>query len=319
MATSGSVDFSVSRDDIIKMAYQKIGIVGEGGTPTSAQYTEGALMLNAIVKAYSATIKIPLWGVRYGAIFPQSLTTPHSLLLGATGGHASTEILHTTLTADSAATDTTLTVDSITGFAASDYIGVELDNGNIYWTTVSGAPSGSTITLAAGVTTAASTGNHVWGYTAKIDRPLRILEAWTRDYTDSTNVVDIPMRVVTPSEYNQLTSKASEGRPLYICYEPTITNGTARYWPGFIDGSRIIYFRYHRALEDFDASGDTPDFPQEWFLPLVYELAVTAAPNYNVPSADMGVLRGQADKWFRMVADNDYEEGSIFFSPERMM
>lgn len=315
MATSGSIDFSLTRDNIIKMAFQKLGIVGEGANPSSDQYTEGALQLNAIVKAWSAALGIPLWTVRYGAIFPQSLTTPHSLTLGAGGGHASTEILHTTLTADSAASDTTLTVAAIGSFASADNIGVELDNGNIDWTTVNGAPSGSTITITAGVTTAASTGNHVWGYTAKIDRPMRILEAWTRDYTDDTNVLDIPMRVVTPSEYNEMTNKATESYPLIICYEPLIDRGVARYWPGFSDGSRIIFFRYHRVMEDFDVAGDTPDLPQEWFLPLVYELALLMAPNYHLPIEERHALAKEASKWTIRVASNDYEEGSLFFYP----
>lgn len=318
MATSGSVDYSLTRDNIIKAAYQKIGRVGEGGTPTSDQYTEGALLLNAIVKSWNAgELRMPLWAVRHGAIFPQSLTTPHSVLLGPNGGHASLEIIHTTLTADSAASDTTLTVDSITNIAASDNIGVELDNGNIDWTTVSGSPSGSTVTLAAGVTTAASTGRHVYAYTTKIDRPLRIIEAWTRDFTDSANVIDTPMDIVTVSEYNSLSAKATEGYPLKLSYEPLLVDGLARYWPGFSNGSKIIVFRYHRALEDFDATGDTPDFPQEWYLPLIYELACALAPNYGVPVQERYLLRQETKKWVETVSGNDYEEGSIYFYPRK--
>lgn len=315
MATSGSVDFSVSRDNIIKAAYQRSGIVGVGLAPSSDQYTEGAILLNSIVKSWSASLGMPLWAIRYGAIFPQSLTTPHSLTLGPSGGHASTEILHTTLTADSAATDTTLTVSSITGFAASDNIGIELDNGNIDWTTINGAPSGTTITITAGVTTLASSGNHVWGYTSKIDRPLRILEAWTRDYTSETSLRDIPIEIITPSEYNTLTEKSTESYPLKLCYEVPIDRGVCRYWPGFSDGSKIIYFRYHRVLEDFDATGDTPDFPQEYYLPIIFELALQVAPQYGISVEKLTWLERQAEKYLKRVASNDYEEGSIKFYP----
>lgn len=299
------------------MALQRLGVVAVGGTPSSDQYTEGALLLNGIVKSWSASLGMPLWALKYGYIFPQSLTTPHSLTIGPSAGHASLECLHTTLTADSAASDTTLTVDDIGSFANADNLGVELDNGNIDWTTVSGAPSGSTITLAAGVTTAASTGNHVWGYTTKMERPLRIIEAWSRDYTDEDNVIDIPIEVVTVAEYNTLTNKVSEGYPLKLTYEPTLSTGTVRYWPGFSDGSRVIMFRYHRTMEDFDATGDTPDFPQEYFLPAVQELACQLGPQYGIPVPNLQWLRRETDRLLEKVSQNDYEEGSIQFIPDR--
>lgn len=319
MATSGSTNFSVSRNDIIKMAYQKIGVVAEGDSPNSNQYTEGSLLLNGIVKSWSVGLKIPLWSLRYGAIFPQSLTTPHSVLLGSTGGHASTEILHTTLTADAASSATSLTVGSITSFAASDNIGIELDNGDIHWTTINGAPSGSTIVITTGLASAAASGNHIWAYTTKIDRPVRIVEAWTRDYTTSTDVRDIPMEVITPEEYNMITNKVSESYPLKICYEPLIDNGVARYWPGFSDGSKIIMIRYHRVLEDFDGATDTPDFPQEYFYPLFLELAVAAAGSYSLSIEERRDLRSERDYWVKMVLANDYEEGSIKFYPKTQL
>ena len=319
MATSGSVDFNATRDEIILKAFQKTGLIATGATATSAQNTEGSFWLNGIVKSWSASLGIPLWAVRYGAIFPQSLTTPHSLSLGPSGGHASREILHTTLSADSASSDTTIDVNSITSFTDLDNIGVELDNGDIHWTTISGAPAAGVITLASGVSSAATTGNHVWAYTAKIERPMRIVEAWTRDYTDEANLIDIPIQIVTPGEYNMLTNKATEQYPLYLAYEALHTNGVARYWPGFIDGSKIIYFRYHRILEDFDATGDNPDFPQEWILPLTLELAAQLAWQYGVDKDKLRMLRKEADTWYVRVSQNDYEEGSIQFVPSSMV
>ncbi len=319
MATSGSTDFSLNRDEIIKMAYQKIGMVGEGDTPSDDKYTEASLLLNSIVKSLSVGLKIPLWAVKYGVIFPQSLTTPHSLTLGPTGGHASNEIIHKTLVSNQVDTDTLIDID-IDDLEDADHIGIELDNGDIHWTDIDGEPDAinDQITLADALTGDASEGNHVWVYTDKIERPLRILEAWTRDYTDETNVIDIPVRIVTPSEYNALTNKASESYPLVLSYEPLLEHGVVRYWPGFSNGSKIIYFRYHRILEDFDVTADTPDFPQEWYLPLVYELACSLAPNYNLSKEDRDSLRKEADRWLGLVMPNDYEEGSLILYPERM-
>ncbi len=68
----------------------------------------------------------------------------------------------TTLTADAASGATSLTVASIAGFSNGDAISIEQDNGTYKSTTVSGAPSGNTITLAAGLSFKASANHSVY-------------------------------------------------------------------------------------------------------------------------------------------------------------
>lgn len=67
----------------------------------------------------------------------------------------------TTLTLGEAGGSTAMDVASIAGFANGDFIGVMLDNGQMHMTTVNGAPAGSTITLAAGLPSAAAIGKQV--------------------------------------------------------------------------------------------------------------------------------------------------------------
>jgi hypothetical protein len=66
----------------------------------------------------------------------------------------------TTLSAAAAAAATTITVTSATGFAAGDVVGINQDDRSTFWTTVSSV-SGTTITLAAGVTTTSVVGSRV--------------------------------------------------------------------------------------------------------------------------------------------------------------
>ena len=40
MATSGSVDFSITRDNIITEALQLTGVIGEGETPSTNQKSD---------------------------------------------------------------------------------------------------------------------------------------------------------------------------------------------------------------------------------------------------------------------------------------
>ena len=70
-------------------------------------------------------------------------------------------------------------VTSTTGFANGYNIGITLSDGTIQWTTESGSPSGSTITLAASLTGNVSNGAYVYVYQTanRISTPKRILHA----------------------------------------------------------------------------------------------------------------------------------------------
>ena len=61
--TSGTTTFSITRDDIIKGALRKIGVVAQGEVPTEDQVTEAAFALNTMVKAWEAD-GMPLWALR---------------------------------------------------------------------------------------------------------------------------------------------------------------------------------------------------------------------------------------------------------------
>jgi len=313
MATSGSVDFIIDRNAIIKMAFQKIGIVGEGGTPTSDQYTEAALQLNAIVKSWNATLGMPLWALDDVYILP--VTDTNDVLIGASGGHATESYVSTTLSAAAADTDTTITVTATTGIDDTYNIGIQMDDGTMHWTTVNGALVGSVVTLTDALDDDAASGNRVYCYQTKAPRPLRLTKAYARDIS---NNIDVPVEIITSHEYMDLSNKSTESNyPLKLTYEARIDRGLARLWPRWGGGNMnwIVVAQYHRPLEDFDNTTDTPDFPQEWLLPLVYELACTIAPNYDKDVNERKLLRLEADRWIDRVAKNDYEEGSISFAP----
>ena len=71
MASSGSYNFSLSRDNIINTALQLAGIIGEGETGTTNQISEAATILNMIVKLREAD-GMPLWSLKRGYILPFS-------------------------------------------------------------------------------------------------------------------------------------------------------------------------------------------------------------------------------------------------------
>lgn len=60
MSTSGNTSWELTRDDIIKTALRKIGVLAEGQTPSIEQTTNAALALNSLVSLFE-TKGMPLW------------------------------------------------------------------------------------------------------------------------------------------------------------------------------------------------------------------------------------------------------------------
>lgn len=308
MATSGSTNYATSRDGLIAFALKKIGVVAKGATPSAVQISDAAVELNFMVKAWQ-TDGMQLWAKKRGYLFLAKDTTRYTL--GPSGDHCTNSYVRTELTADSASSDTTLTVDSIVGVSSGDYVGVELDNGSLYWTTVNGAPSGSTITLTAGLNGAASEGNVVFTYTTKIQRPLRILQALRSDVND----VDIPLTIQALNDFYEMPNKTNDGRVTQISFIPTLTSAELYVWPQTDTVSDIITFWYHRPFEDFDATGDEPDFPQEWYLALGYGLADLLCDSYGVPAELRNKISSRAAYEKDRALTFDDEQASVFLQP----
>jgi len=188
MATSGSIDFTLTRDTIIADALELIGAIGIGDTPTSADYTTCARTLNMMVKAWQGQ-GIHLW------------------------------------------TETEMTVTLVVDQA--------------------------TYTLS--------------------PRPLYIKAARFRNADD----VDRPVRVDSRVEFFNIPNKTSAGKINRIYYDPQLGSGTLYVWPVPDDATETLRLTYIRSLEDFDASGDNPDFPQEWLQTITYNLAVRIAAKYG--------------------------------------
>ena len=317
MASSGSYNLAITRDDIINTALQLAGIIGEGETGTSSQLSESALLLNMIVKLREAD-GMPLWALKRGYILPFSGVSSIN-----TDSHVVTAYDTTTLSAASAASDTTLTVTSITGFSASDEIGIELDDGSIDWTTINGAPSGTTITITTGVTSAAASGNRVYGYTAsseRVQKPLRIIQANTLDLT--SNISNEIKCNSSLTDYYNLSARTTEGLTNQIYYTPLPssdtaleTNGQIFIYPRFIDGTTIIEFSYHRPFMDFDSSTDNPDFPQAFYLPLTLELTTFVGIKGGVTIEERREMRKEAQYYLEQALSTVAPEGSLYLQP----
>lgn len=311
MATSGSVNFSVNRNDIINAAAEEIGVLALGQTMTSTIQTPIALRLNALVKQWQGKADfapgLKEWSRKRGTLFLQTNTVEYSL--GPSGDHATNSYVSTTLTAAAATSATSLTVGSITGISNADNIGIALTDGTLHWDTVSGAPSGSTVTLTTGLASGASANAKVYAYTTKINRPIQVLTAVLRNSENT----DSPLTFITLEEYEALTNKRSDGTPTRILVEGQLTNIKlyTDYEPD--DVTKQIRFTYLSPIEDFDAATDTPDYPQSWYRALYKNLAIEIAPMFSRQVNPL--LTTQAAESLA-IAKNEYpEETVMYFQP----
>ena len=316
MALSGSFDFTVTRDSLIKTAMQNIGVIGEGVDPSTTQLTENAIILNMIIKARAAD-GMQAWSLHRSTVLPFTSTNAINY-----NSHVPFVYEVDALNGNEASGQTVITVDTGTLFAASDDIGIELDDNTVQWTTVSGAPSGNDITLAAALTGAASDNNKVFGYTASSDRiqkPRRIISA---NIFNLDSDASWPIRVVSEQEFYKLGNLLTTGVPNLIYYEPTkqavlsSMGCVIHYYPIFSDASHVIQFTYQRLLQDMDAAADNLEFPEEWYLAIMWELMYNLCPKYGVPKEERLAFRSEWMDYLNLALSSTTQEGELKFVPD---
>jgi hypothetical protein len=200
-----------------------------------------------------------------------------SYSIGPTGDHCSPDAYKTEIATVALSGASSIVVDSDDNISDGDYIGVELDDDTVQWTTVNGSPSSDTVTLTASLTDDTSVDNHVYNYTNKLQRPKEIVEARRVD----PDGFEIPLTIISRDEYTRLSNKDSLGTVSQIYYDPQLTNGKMYVWPACSDVKHYIKFTARIPIEDFDSAYNDPDFPQEWFLPLSWNLAVLVSPKFG--------------------------------------
>lgn len=146
--------------------------------------------------------------------------------------------------------------------------------------------------------------------------PLKITQAWSRDLISNT---DIPMNIYTQYNYDLLSTKINQGYPVHLWYQPGNQTGTITIWPApdsYTATNRLIYIVFQRPFQQFDASTDTPDFPQVWLEPLIYSLAHRLAPEYGVSLSERDKLNEEATALIANALSFGTEEGSFFIQPD---
>ena len=311
MSVSNSSDFTRTRDQIIGRALRLCNAVRAGATPRAQQVTDAAEALNAMVKRWQKK-QLHVWTVAEATLFPQVAQVKYALVSGS-ADHATEAYYETGITSAAISGATTLSVEETTNITVADNIGVVVDDGTIHWTTVSSKTS-TTVTIASGIDDAAAVGNPVFTYTTKIVRPLKIVDA--RRYNiasgQDTPISETQGSLMARLDYQSLPNKSQTGTINRAFYDPGRDTGYLYLWQPVSTVTDLVKFTWHRPIMDFDAAGDNPDLPQEWFDALAFNLALLIAPEYDVTPERYTMIKEGAVEYLADVAGDDREGESLF-------
>lgn len=308
--------------NVIQAAYEDLGILAPGVSPSSAQSTRALSRLNMLVKQWQGNSDLApglkVWTRQRVTLF--LAVGQQSYLVGpaTTDARASTQVGRTTISADEAAAQTVLSITSNTDttsypgttitMTSGDFIGIELNDHTIQWTTISGTPS-TTVTVNNALTAAASAGRFVWWFTNRAQRFPLLEFAALRD----SNFTDTELAVYSQvQQYESVVSKFADGTPTAVLVEPLALNTRITLNSQPTDITQQLYLVVLYPAEDYDATTDDIAFPQEWYAALSWELAFRLSTPTNRWTQTMEMNRQQALQMARSV---NPEMSALYFAP----
>jgi hypothetical protein len=328
-STSGTYTFSVTQAQVIRQAMLDIGALQENESPTAQEYVDCSFKLNMMVKQWMGNTDfapgLKVWTRKRAELFLGY--SKYLYNLGQNGDNwadATTGLSYpqlygqTTLTANAASAATVLQVASTAQLNVLDYIGIVVGN-DIFWTTVSAIGTGTVTIPAPGLSGVALANAYVWNYTKKGVRPLVMLTVTLRDIYNQ----DTPLRMFrTVEEYESLPTKTSSQNiadPTAVLYESHFKNQnpSGRLYldvGGAADVTKHLHCVYLAPVQDLVNPGDSPDYPQEWYRPLVLGHAKDIAPMFD--SDWTTTLESNLSEALAIAKQGNPAESSVYFQVE---
>lgn len=289
-STSGSVDFTILRNEIITRALRIVGACPQGQYPSVVQIREAAEALNALVKNLQ-TQGLRLWLLEWTT---HSLTTANFVI----------------------GTDSK-SYKCIRGHKRST-INSQPISGNdwtTYWVEKEGATQSWAIDKEYN-----SAGDFVLPADAiGIDKAFLRYEG-----------IDTSIYPITIDNYFEIQDKSAEGIPDRLVIIPerhevslSIGEGYENKWrvylyPCPLDnliGKAILHYQKVRKTEDFDHLYDAMDGTMTWAEPLIYGLAANLADEYQLSINERAYLQNKAENLIYKSRLEDVERVEMCFIP----
>lgn len=168
------------------------------------------------------------------------------------------------------------------------------------------------------------------GANVTANRPMRIEEYgnYWRQVIGGTNY-DIPLSLISRSDYMQYGIKGSQGAPNSIYYSATIDTGAAGgatdatgygrllvYLTASATITGTLYLNAYRYIFDMSADTNSVDIPAEGYLALDYLLCSHWGDQFSVPEDRLKRYADMAKGLFAQFLDSNVEQAPTKFQPD---
>ena len=311
MTTSSTTLLELTGLQLITKAFQKLGIRAAETPLEDFEIQDGVDDLNLMLKSWQQQ-GMHLWLEEEGIIFLE--VGKESYLLGPSGNEATTidDFIATNTTAAYVANDTVLAITSSAGMVAGDKVGVRLDDGTRWWTTIFSVNTAQ-ITLSAALPSAAASNSTVFTYTTIIQRPLRISSSRRKTHGADN---EIEVYSWSRNEYFNQVNKGGTGTVVNAYYSPLLTNGRYYVWQTAASANDYVRITFERPIEVVTDVSQTLDIPSEWFETIIYNLAVRLTDSYTVSPNKQQLIISAADQLLENSLGWDEEVESVNLQPD---
>lgn len=296
MTTSGVYTLSRTLNQLAEEAFDVLQVGSDGETLTGDMISRFKSSANLVLKEWQAQ-GIHLWTYTEGTLFLTVGQEKYDFRESTT--HVANTWYETTTTAATTAGSSTITVTSAANIQNGDKIGIIQNDNDLFWTTVNGAPSGTTVTLTDAITLATVSGAKVRNYrvgtsTSPELKPVSRVLSVRRKEGD----YEVPIVFQSRKEYFDLPNKEQTGTPIQAYYSRQDlageTSGIMYVWNSPVSSVPVINFTYERKLQTLVDADDTVDLPDYAQLAFIYAVAVKLIPKYGSSQGLSTLIREEA-------------------------
>ena len=267
MSTSGSTNFTLTRNELIQEALERVGAVAEGQNPTAGQQASAAKSLNIIIKKWQNEHKF-----EHKKVMRFKVLTASSEVTGSDGEVYTCILNHTSAAAN----------QPITGA-----------NYRMYW-----KQEGST----GGVWATATAYAGVQEFTLDTDI-IDVAEVYFRDETPT----DHPIDIIGYNDYLKISDKYSDTTiPTKCVLKKEVDSIRVFLYPRPSDTDYTFIYYGTMPIEDFDGATNNPDLPVEYFDALCEELSDVIAQKTGDYEAS-NFMRDRAKDSKKNIRDTDHQ------------
>jgi len=310
MPLSGTVAFNMTARQAAEWTFSLIGVKKMEQPLEAAELQDWLNSANLMLKSWQAQ-GLHLWKEEEAVLFLNVGQTDYNIGVGGDPCCRLDDFVGTTTTTDLLAAATVIPVTDSTGMTNGDAVGIELSNGDRFWTTLT-VNSPTQITIGSGLPSASSSGASVYTYTTLLNRPLRIL-SFRRKIFEQDN--EVMVETWSRDQYFNQVNKQSQGTVVNAYYSPQLTNGKIYVWQTASQVTQLLRFTYEDPIQDIANDTNNLDIPVEWLETFCYNVAARLCDMYDVPVEKVQTVGSKAALFLDNLLGFDQEMTSISVRP----